>query len=171
MKIPTDVKAILIDDILIIKGKLGVKKAKLKLDKLGPVGPDSSEIYAHTNDLSTKKIIKKMIVGVTIGFKQKLKLVGVGYKALKKDNELSLLLGFKNPRVISLAPPLPSRLASNTYSESLPQIQVEVRGNGTIIEAKSTSHKYLSQFISNIVQFKPATRDIYKHKGVVPYKT
>jgi hypothetical protein len=196
MKIPADVIAIKLDDVLIIKGKLGVKKAKLenlKLVKIKSPATEEIETFALTKSTATKKTLKKMIIGATVGFKKKLKLVGVGYKAQKKENVLSILLGFKNPRTISLNPdnpftsnpyigvkaqskpaqskpaeskPAESKPAESKPAESKAAIEIEVRGNGTIIDAQSSSHELLTQFISNVVKFKPASRDIYRHKGV-----
>jgi|NOAtaT_6_FD_contig_111_596306_length_774_multi_2_in_0_out_0_1 ribosomal protein L6P/L9E len=146
MKLPSDIKALKINDLLIIKGKLGIKKAYL--DNIDLV---NGEII--TNDLATKRIIKKMIQGVTVGFKEKIKLVGVGYKALINQS-LLLHLGFKNP----ISVPLDS------------MIDISIKGNGTIIEGKSSSHSKLSQYLSKIEQFKPSYKDIYKGKGVVRIK-
>jgi ribosomal protein L6P/L9E len=141
MKLPREVQALAVNDILIIKGKLGIKKAHLKNIKY-----ENGEIL--TKDLATKKIIKNMIQGVTVGFKDKLKLVGVGYKAQIND-VLEVHLGFKNPIRVPL------------------DIQLKVNSTGTIIEGKSTSLNKLTQYLSNIELCKPARKDIYKNKGVV----
>ena len=146
MKLPRDIKALKFNDLLIIKGKLGIKKAYL--DNIDLV---NGEIL--TNDLATKRIIKKMVQGVTVGFKEKIKLVGVGYKALINQS-LLLHLGFKNPISVPL--------------DNL--IDISIKGNGTIIEGKSSSRAKLSQYLSKIEQFKPSYKDIYKGKGVVRIK-
>lgn len=140
MKLPKEIQAILVNDILIIKGKLGIKKAHIKNLKF-----ENGEI--KTKDMATKKLIKTMIQGVTVGFKDKIKLVGVGYKAQINDS-LEIHLGYKNPIRVPL------------------DIQLKVNSTGTIIEGKSSSLTKLSQYLSKIEQIKPAYKDIYKGKGV-----
>ena len=98
MNIPNGVEAIVWSDgWVVIKGQLGVKKALFPDVKVW-----NRELLV--NDLTTQRVIKKMIQGVTIGFKQKLKLIGVGYKAtlLIDLNQLELSLGFKDTIKIPL---------------------------------------------------------------------
>lgn len=45
----------------------------------------------------TRTLIKNMIEGVTEGFKKELELVGIGYRAEKKGDGISLSLGFSHP--------------------------------------------------------------------------
>ena len=44
-----------------------------------------------------RTLINNMVVGVTDGYKKKLQLVGVGYKAEKKGNTLLMNLGYSHP--------------------------------------------------------------------------
>ena len=50
-----------------------------------------------------RTLINNMVTGVTNGFEKKLQIVGVGYKAEKKDKVLVLNLGYSHP--IELADP------------------------------------------------------------------
>ncbi len=50
-----------------------------------------------------RTLIKNMVDGVTVGFKKDLELVGIGYRAEKKGEGLSLSLGFSHP--IEFKPP------------------------------------------------------------------
>lgn len=50
-----------------------------------------------------RTLLQNMIVGVTEGFKKELELVGIGYRAEKKNEGLSLSLGFSHP--IEFKPP------------------------------------------------------------------
>jgi len=147
MKLPIDVQAIIdFDNLLYIRGKLGIKKALVTGVKI-----HNGEILV--NDQTTKRVIKKMIQGVTVGFKEKLKIIGVGYKAqLNKDkNQLELMLGFKDPIILPIED----------------GIEIQIKTNGTVIEAKSTSQEKLSQFLSKIVLKRSAIKDVYKGKGVM----
>ena len=47
----------------------------------------------------TRSLIHNMIVGVSEGFKKKLAIVGVGYKATLAGSKLNLALGFSHPIV------------------------------------------------------------------------
>ena len=44
-----------------------------------------------------RTLIFNMVTGVTSGFEKKLQLVGVGYKAEKKDQKLVMSLGYSHP--------------------------------------------------------------------------
>lgn len=45
----------------------------------------------------TRTLISNMVVGVSEGYSKTLEIVGVGYRAAKKGNELVLNLGFSHP--------------------------------------------------------------------------
>lgn len=46
---------------------------------------------------TTRALLNNMVVGVSAGFEKKLQLIGVGYRAQVKGNELGLTLGFSHP--------------------------------------------------------------------------
>lgn len=146
MKLGNLVQARLINDNqLFIKGPLGVKYALVENVVL-----ENNKIIA--NDILTKRLIKKLIMAVTSGYKLKLKIIGVGYKAqINNDTKnLELYLGFKNPKIKPL----------------IHGIDISISGNGTVIEGKSTSLENLTQYLSDIIKMRPADKDIYKGKGV-----
>jgi len=145
MKLPKNVEVILEkDNILYIKGKLGIKSVLVTGVKI-----ENGELVI--DDHTTKRVIKKMIQGVTIGYKEKLKIIGIGYKAQLNKNNLELILGYKDPIIIPLEK----------------GISIELKSNGTIIEGKSTSQEKLSKFLSKIVEKRAARKDIYKGKGIM----
>ena len=45
----------------------------------------------------TRTLINNMVVGVTEGFEKKLEVNGVGYRAAKSGNKLTLSLGYSHP--------------------------------------------------------------------------
>jgi len=45
----------------------------------------------------TRTLISNMIVGVTDGYTKELEIIGVGYRAIKKGNTLTLNLGYSHP--------------------------------------------------------------------------
>ena len=46
-----------------------------------------------------RSLINNMVIGVSVGFKKELSIVGVGYKATLAGNKLTLNLGFSHPIV------------------------------------------------------------------------
>ena len=62
-------------------------------------------IVTRPNDLKkmkslhglTRTLINNMVVGVTEGYQKKLEVNGVGYKAAKAGNKLTLSLGYSHP--------------------------------------------------------------------------
>ncbi|MDD5579084.1 MAG: 50S ribosomal protein L6 [Methylobacter sp.] len=46
---------------------------------------------------TARAIVNNMVTGVTAGFEKKLTLIGVGYRAQAKGNNLNLALGFSHP--------------------------------------------------------------------------
>ncbi|WMC19577.1 MAG: 50S ribosomal protein L6 [Enterobacteriaceae bacterium PC38] len=103
--IPKDVKVNIFKNIININGKNGI--LKYIIHKNVVIKKEKKFIFFSTcinNKYSwslagtTRSIINSMIIGVTIGFKKKLKLVGVGYKINIKKNILILSLGFSHTK-------------------------------------------------------------------------
>jgi large subunit ribosomal protein L6 len=86
-----------------------VKSAKAEQSLMIPVGvsldiqSDTVSVSGTTGSLALagtiRSLIYNMVVGVTVGFKKKLQLVGVGYKASVDKFGLNLALGFSHPVV------------------------------------------------------------------------
>jgi large subunit ribosomal protein L6 len=82
----------------------------------------------------TRTMIANMVEGVTKGFERTLELVGVGYRAAMKGNDLELSLGYSHPIVyaapqgvvFSVAKPTEIKLVGNDKQE-LGQICAEIR--------------------------------------------
>ena len=51
----------------------------------------------------TRTLLNNMVVGVTDGYTKKLEIVGVGYRAEKKGNQLVLGLGYSHPVIFEEA--------------------------------------------------------------------
>ena len=66
---------------------------------------DGHVVVTRPNDLKkmkslhvlTRTLIHNMVVGVTEGFEKKLEVNGVGYRAAKSGNKLTLSLGYSHP--------------------------------------------------------------------------
>jgi large subunit ribosomal protein L6 len=82
----------------------------------------------------SRTMIANMVEGVTKGFERTLELVGVGYRAAMKGNDLELSLGYSHPIVyaapkgvvFSVAKPTEIKIAGNDKQE-LGQICSEIR--------------------------------------------
>ncbi len=48
----------------------------------------------------TRTLVSNMVTGVTTGFQKKLEIVGVGYRASKKGDDLEILVGYSHPVVV-----------------------------------------------------------------------
>ena len=87
-----------------------VKGPKGTLERVLPAEMDikqegSEIIVTRPNDLKkmkslhglTRTLIHNMVVGVTTGYEKKLEVNGVGYRASKSGNKLTLNLGYSHP--------------------------------------------------------------------------
>ena len=86
------------------KGTLGrVLPAEMEIKVEG-----AEVIVSRPNDLKrmkslhglTRTLINNMVVGVTNGYEKKLEVNGVGYRAAKSGNKLTLSLGYSHPEGI-----------------------------------------------------------------------
>lgn len=90
--------------------KATIKGPKGTLEKALPVEmeikkEDDRIVVARPNDLKkmkslhglTRTLINNMVIGVTEGYKKVLEVNGVGYRAAKSGNKLTLSLGYSHP--------------------------------------------------------------------------
>ena len=90
--------------------KVTVKGPKGTLERVLPAemeikGEGAEVIVSRPNDLKkmkslhglTRTLINNMVVGVNTGYEKKLEVNGVGYRASKSGNKLTLNLGYSHP--------------------------------------------------------------------------
>ena len=94
-----------------------------------------------------RTLINNMVVGVTEGFKKKLEIVGVGYRAELKGKTLVLSLGYSHP--ILFKPPEDIQLTAATL---------------TSIEVSGIDKQLVGQVAAKIRSFRPP--EPYKGKGI-----
>jgi len=92
-------------------------------------------------------LLKSNLVGVSEGFKVKLELVGVGYRAQVAGNKINLSLGFSHPVVYNL----PKEVTAETPSQ-------------TEIVLSCHDKQLLGQVAAEIRSYRPP--ECYKGKGV-----
>lgn len=58
--------------------------------------PSDDKLHRSVHGL-TRTLLHNMVIGVTEGFRKDLEIQGVGYRAAKQGNKLTLTLGFSHP--------------------------------------------------------------------------
>jgi large subunit ribosomal protein L6 len=105
ISIPDKVKVALSGNMLNIEGPLGKKSLDIDLDIFNININDGKEISIKpkTIDQNTKRLwgmnrslINNAIIGSSSGYEKILELVGVGYRAALKGNQLNLQLGYSH---------------------------------------------------------------------------
>lgn len=154
VKMPAGVTATISADEIVIKGKLGELKAHLPQGVT--VSQENDEIVVRPNSDSKehrmlwgtmRANIQNMVVGVSEGFKRKLELIGVGYKAQAQGDKIKLSLGYSHdidyvlPKGVQCATPQP-----------------------TVIELTSADKQLVGQVASEIRSYR--SPEPYKGKGV-----
>jgi large subunit ribosomal protein L6 len=103
--IPDKVKVVLAGNILNIEGPLGKKSLDIDLDMFNLDIKEGKEISIKPKkvDQDTKRIwgmkrslINNAVIGSSVGYEKTLELVGVGYRAALKGNQLNLQLGYSH---------------------------------------------------------------------------
>ena len=105
IEIPQGVQVTVSENNLVtVKGPLGELSEQISPemniavegDVMTVTRPSDNKTHRSLHGLS-RTLIANMIVGVTKGYEKKLKIVGVGYRAIKKGKSLDLQLGFSHP--------------------------------------------------------------------------
>ena len=139
--IPQGVDVTIDGSTVIVKGKLGeltrsfspILTIKQEGDEVIVTRPDDSREAKSLHGL-TRNRIHNMVIGVSEGYSKKLELVGVGYRAALKGQNLDLQLGFSHDVVIE--PPagitfeVPSAteiLVKGASKEQVGQVAADVR--------------------------------------------
>ena len=103
--IPEKVKVVLNGNILNIEGPLGKKALNIDLDMFDLKLDDGKEVSIKPKKIiyTTKRLwgmnrslLNNAIIGTSTGYSKTLELVGVGFRAALKGNQLNLQLGFSH---------------------------------------------------------------------------
>ena len=105
INIPEKVKVAMAGNILNIEGPLGKKSLDIDLNMFNLEIKDGKEISIKPKiiDQNTKRLwgmkrslINNAVIGSSLGYEKTLELVGVGYRASIKGNQLNLQLGYSH---------------------------------------------------------------------------
>tara|TARA_B100001057_G_scaffold288223_1_gene288269 strand:+ start:180 stop:719 length:540 start_codon:yes stop_codon:yes gene_type:complete len=105
ISIPEKVKVALADNIINIEGPLGKKSLDIDLEIFNLDIKDGKSISLKPKkiDQNTKRLwgmkrslINNAVIGSSSGYEKVLELIGVGYRAALKGNQLNLQLGYSH---------------------------------------------------------------------------
>ena len=105
ISIPDKVKVALAGNMLNIEGPLGKKSINIDLDLFNLEIQDGKEISLKPKKLDqdikrlwgmNRSLINNAVIGSSKGYEKILELVGVGYRAALKGNQLNLQLGYSH---------------------------------------------------------------------------
>jgi large subunit ribosomal protein L6 len=164
-KVPVDLPANtqinLANNFLAVKGPKGELKRQLH-HKINIEHKDNQIIVTRQNDSKesrslhglTRALIANMVEGVNEGFKKKLEIVGVGYKAEMKDKNLLLTIGYSHQIVIALpdsitvTTPTPTEIEiSGIDKELVGKIAAKIRSFRKPEPYKGKGIKYQNEYI------------------------
>lgn len=109
INVPEEVEIKIDKDNISVKGKLGELSQKfdntsVKLsmeDSRLTVIPVSNSNENRAKYGLYRSLINNMVIGVSSGFSKTLIIVGVGFRASKKGNDLEILAGYSNPVIVN----------------------------------------------------------------------
>ncbi len=103
-KVEVTIKQTLSESEVVVKGPKGELKSAFK-SVIAINKEDGFIVLTRTNELKSTRslhglyrtLIQNMILGVTVGFKKELDIVGVGYRAQMQGQKLLLQIGYSHP--------------------------------------------------------------------------
>ena len=105
ISIPEKVKVALAGNIINIEGPLGKKSINIDLDMFNLDIKEGKEISIKPKKIDqnskrlwgmNRSLINNAVIGSSTGYEKVLELVGVGYRAALKGNQLNLQLGYSH---------------------------------------------------------------------------
>ena len=156
ISIPEKVKVVLAGDILNIEGPLGKKSINIDLEVFNLDIKDGKEISIKPKkiDQQTKRLwgmnrslINNAVIGSSAGYEKVLELIGVGYRAALKGNQLNLQLGY-----------------SHDINFDIPEGIKIVVEKQTIVKISGHDKQIVGEIVSKIKSIRPP--EPYKGKGI-----
>lgn len=146
------------ENVVSVKGPLGTLSQKVDKDIRVEV-ENNQIIVSRPNDEKRVKslhglyraLLSNMVVGVSAGYKKELELVGVGYRAEAKGQQLEMSLGYSHDIIMEL----PNEVKVETKTEK--------RAN-PIITLTSTDKQLIGHIAAKIRSLRPP--EPYKGKGI-----
>ena len=156
ISVPEKVKVAMNGNMLNIDGPLGKKSLKIDTEIFDlDINPEKKisirpkKINDETKRLwgMNRSLVNNAVIGTSKGYEKTLELVGVGYRALLKDKELSLQLGF-----------------SHDIKFDIPEnIKITIEKQ-TILKISGSDKQLVGAVTSKIKSYRPP--EPYKGKGI-----
>ena len=154
IKVPKNIQIILNNENILIKGPIGELTQKIPKEISVTFNEDKIKITKLEETLLAQQkyglirsLIKNMVLGVEKKFEKKLQMVGVGYKALVQNKQLTLNVGYTHPIIF----PIPEGM----------DITVEANNNLLI---RGANKEIVGLFAAKVRATRPP--EPYKGKGI-----
>jgi large subunit ribosomal protein L6 len=145
-------------NVVSVKGPLGTLSQQLDKDIRVEVDNNHLTVSRPNDEKRTKSLhglyrslIDNMVVGVSSGYKKELELVGVGYRAEAKGQQLELSLGYSHDIIIEM----PGEIVVETKTE---------KRSNPVITLKSIDKQLIGHVAAKIRSLRPP--EPYKGKGI-----
>ncbi len=146
------------DNVIVVKGPLGELRQKIDKDMKVEV-EDNQLIIKRPSESKNHKslhglyraLISNMVTGVSQGFKKELELVGVGYRAEAKGQNLEMSLGYSHDIVFEI----PGEVKVETKTE---------RRSNPVITLTCIDKQLIGHVAAKIRSLRPP--EPYKGKGI-----
>ena len=154
--IPDKVKVVLSDNIINIEGPLGKKSMNIDLEMFDLNINDGKDISIKPKKIDknskrlwgmNRSLINNAIIGSSKGYEKTLELVGVGYRAALKGNQLNLQLGF-----------------SHDINFDIPEGVKILVEKQTTVKVSGSDKQQVGMVVSKIKSLRPP--EPYKGKGI-----
>ena len=156
ISIPEKVKVVLSGSILNVEGPLGKKSLDIDLDMFNLDLKEGKEISITPKKIDktskrlwgmNRSLINNAVIGSSAGYEKILELVGVGYRAALKGNQLNLQLGY-----------------SHDINFDIPEDIKIVVEKQTIVKVTGSDKQLVGTVASKIKSFRKP--EPYKGKGI-----
>ena len=156
ISIPEKVKVVLSGSILNVEGPLGKKSLSIDLDMFNLDLKEGKEISITPKKIDktskrlwgmNRSLINNAVIGSSAGYEKILELVGVGYRAALKGNQLNLQLGY-----------------SHDINFDIPEDIKIVVEKQTIVKVSGSDKQLVGTVASKIKSFRKP--EPYKGKGI-----
>ncbi len=145
-----------------VKGSIGELSYKIHddvqvevSDKVVTIKWDGTVKKSNAQAGTTRASINNLVLGVSKGFEKKLTLIGVGYRAQVKGNELTLSLGYSNPITYLIPDGVKVEATSQTElivkgsdKQKVGQVAAEIRGFRSPEPYKGKGVRYTDEHVA-----------------------
>jgi len=152
--LPDGVEFVYDNAVVKVKGPKGELVQRVPREMIVEVGDGVIQVKRPTDSGQhrslhglTRTLIANMVIGVTDGFEKRLEIVGVGYRASLKGDDLELLVGYSHPVLIEP----PEHIVFET-----PQ--------ATVVVVKGIDKQVVGEIAAKVRSIRPP--EPYKGKGI-----